>query len=103
MEFNSDLHSVLSIYETQMYVDKEGIQFIVFIPFAQLENFTETLRYSDFDDGGIFASLVHRAVCISLRDLFEWNNYRLKDYKECFSEEDFYQYENEIKIFDGES
>lgn len=102
MEFNPALHKVLLEYETQMYTNKEGLNFNVFIPFGNLEDFTETLSITDFDEGGIEAALVHGSVCINLRDLFEINGYKLNHYKHCFSEDDFYRYRNEILEFDNE-
>lgn len=101
MEFNQELFEILLKCETHIYPHKEGVKFVAFVSFCDLEEFTKALSYSDFDEGGVAASLVQGYVCIELQDLFEYNEYRICDYADCFFEDELNDYATEIAAFDG--
>ncbi|MFY0516481.1 hypothetical protein ACOMCU_01430 [Lysinibacillus sp. UGB7] len=102
MEFNQELFEILLKCETHIYSRQEGIELIAFVPFDELEDFTNALSASDLDEGGIASSLVQEHVCVELQDLFEYNDYRICDYADCFSKDELKQYAAEIATFDGD-
>lgn len=102
MRINSILYNLLLESKTQMYLVQNEIQFKVIIPFERLEKFKEALAGTEFDVNEIQTFEGQNYIPIQLREIFEVNEYRLKDYKNCFSEEEFYCYADQISEFERE-
>jgi hypothetical protein len=92
---NPDLYDFLKEYETGLYISKKSIYVTAYvhIPFYALEDFIKVVGEYHFEEGGIDVKIMTNTICIDLNDIIESLDQDLKDYKNCFNESDWNNYE----------
>lgn len=96
-EVDADLYDFLKECELGLYKKNDEVIAFVHIDFNKLKRFVDIVGYSYFtDDGGIKVIMQDDDVCIDLNDIFERNGHNISNYKNCFYEDDYRQYKEEI-------
>lgn len=101
VNINLELYDFLKEVETSLFVNppnfinqRNEVIAIAFIDFDDLSKFTEIVGHDYFvDDGGMDVTLQGDCICIELNDIFAYEGNTIADYKRCFDEDDFNEYE----------
>lgn len=99
-EVNADLYDFLKTYETGLYTKEfhknKTVFAYVHISFYGLSDFVEIVGSYPFEEGGLEVRMFESSICIELNDIIEGQGHSLSSYKNCFDEDLWKQYEEQI-------
>lgn len=97
---NPDLYEFLKENETGLYTQEfhkdKTVYAYVHIDFCDLSSFVEIIGEYHFE-GGIKVHMLKETIAVELNDIIESEGDYLSDYKNCFDEDDWKHYEDQIK------
>lgn len=100
MEFNIRLYDFLRRSECKIYKYGGKIKLGVIILHFEVKTLMDCFEPSDLGDDGLQCNLKYDYIYVDLTEVFEYNGYKIYDYRECFEENDVEHLEKEIKEFD---
>lgn len=100
-EVNAELYDLLKKNETGLYTQdfhkNKTVFAYVHIDFRDVDELVEVMGSDYWSEGGVEARIMPMSVCVEVNDMIEHFGHSLSDYKRCFCEDDWKQFEDFIK------
>ena len=102
MEFNIRLYDLMKETENKIWVEKGNLKFGIILYHYEIKDFMDCLSPYDFGDEGIICYMKDGYLFVEMQEIFLNNNYQIKNYINCFENDDYKYLFEEIKKFDEE-
>lgn len=101
-EVEADLYEFLQNNETTIYKEDNEIIIAVFVDFRDLEDFANMVGPDYFDDGGLEVIMKDSYLCIPVSDYINYCGHKISSYRNCFEDDDWKRYGEEILKLESE-
>ncbi|EQB4340944.1 hypothetical protein ACYJ2U_001663 [Clostridium botulinum] len=101
-EVDVDLYEFLKNNETTILEDKYGLEVVAFVDFDNLEEFVKIIGTYYFDEKGLEVIMRDSYLCIPIKDHIEGCGHRISSYKNCFENDTWRRFGEEIKKLEKE-
>lgn len=95
-EVNADLYKFLDDHECHLFKLENQIRAWVCVSFIWLEDFVEIVGTYPFEEGGMEVRMFEDSLSIDLNEIIEGEGHLLSSYQNCFPEDEWEQYKDEI-------
>jgi hypothetical protein len=98
---DADLYEFLRNNETGLYTKNyekdKTVYTYVHVWHFDLSDFVKIVGSSPFDEGGLEVRMFENTIAIELNDIIENDGHELLAYRNCFDEDDWKRYEEQIQ------
>lgn len=94
-EVNADLYKFMLDNECHLFF-KSGVKAWACVQFCNLKDFVNAIGRNYFDEEGMGIRLFDTYVAVDLNEIIEGEGHLLSSYQECFPEDEWKQYKDDI-------